>query len=374
MASLCATNGVIRTSHIRAQIGFRNAKERWMPNKPRPLVGNALRARTSIVLPALVGALIISGAQTAHADEQEHPALAALERISAEGISAETKVLDDLADVSVSTTGEEAITSTANDIRVVVPQDPAEGISLQSEASGEGFTIGLPFSSAATDANAIDGGVVAYDNLNDSTTVPLVKDDGSVQITTVIDSPSAPTRYEYDLSLPAGSTVSLAETGEVVITGSAGEFIGGIAAAWAYDADGTAVPTHYELAGYTLTQVVAHNESYVYPVVADPWAGQNLLSWAGVSYYSGYYAVDAQATAWGRTWNGLATHASHVTELKYKLGGNAWRVDTNGGTIREQFLCHVAGNYFEQGTYNMESNRPAVYWPNQLNPWDRCNP
>lgn len=336
---------------------------------------NVLRARAArVIIPAIAGLLVISGATSAQAYETEHPALSALERISAKGISAETNVLDGLADVSVSTSGEHAISSVANDVRVVVPQNPAHGIVLESEASGAGFTIGLPFSTVASDANAIDGGVVAFDNRNGSTTVPLVKEDGSVQITTVIDSKSAPTRYEYDLSAPAGSTVALTETGEVVITGSAGEFIGGISAAWAYDARGAAVATHYELDGSTLTQVIAHDKSSAYPVVADPWAGQNLLSWAGVSYYSNYYAVDAQATSWGRTWNGLATHAAHVDELKYKLGGNAWRVDTNNGTIREQFLCHVAGNLFEQGTYNMESFRPSVYWPNQLNPVTRCNP
>ncbi len=38
-----------------------------------------------------------------------------------------------------------------------------------------------------------------YDNADGSTTVPLVREDGAVQITTLINDSSAPTRYEYPI-------------------------------------------------------------------------------------------------------------------------------------------------------------------------------
>jgi hypothetical protein len=52
--------------------------------------------------------------------------------------------------------------------------------------------------------------------------------------------------------------------------------LGVIAAPWARDANGRAIPTRYEIQGTTLVQVVDHRRpGVVYPVVADP----NLFSW-----------------------------------------------------------------------------------------------
>ena len=43
-----------------------------------------------------------------------------------------------------------------------------------------------------------------------------------------------------------------------------------IAAPWARDADGAPVPTHYEVTGGTLTQIVDFTPATAFPVVADP--------------------------------------------------------------------------------------------------------
>ena len=41
---------------------------------------------------------------------------------------------------------------------------------------------------------------------------------------------------------------------------------------WARDANGAEVPTHYEITGTTLTQIIDHRmEPYAYPIVADPF-------------------------------------------------------------------------------------------------------
>lgn len=320
----------------------------------------------------LAGALVASaGISPAAASDTPDDPLSVLEGLSETAGSPEQDVLGDLAGEG-SSDDSIAVAVTVEGTETTVPTVANEGITLAGELT---LTIGVPFAADAEDAQLLADGVVAYDNGNGSTTVPLVKTDGSVQIATIIQSEEAPTRYVYALGLPDGVLAQLDESGQVVMLNDDGSFFAGITAAWATDADGAAVPTHYELSGSVLTQVVDHAEGYTYPIVADPWAGQNLLSSASVTQKIGYHIVNAVATAWGRTWNGLATHASHVAELKSRLGPNhSAKVDANGGTIREQFLCHVAGNFFEQGIYNMESNRPAVYWPNQLNPVVRCNP
>lgn len=62
--------------------------------------------------------------------------------------------------------------------------------------------------------------------------------------------------------------------GSIAATDSAGALIGGISPAWAMDASGTPVPTHYELPEEQVTQVVDTGATTVFPVVADPWLGK----------------------------------------------------------------------------------------------------
>ncbi|WNM26590.1 hypothetical protein RN607_10310 [Demequina capsici] len=113
-------------------------------------------------------------------------------------------------------------------------------------------------------------GAVTFDNNNDTSTVPVVKDDGSVQVLTTIEGTDAPTRFDYDLTLPAGATLSLDEYGGAYVLAADGvTLVTAVAAAWAEDANGNPIPTHYEVSGSSLTQVVEHRaNSTAYPVVA----------------------------------------------------------------------------------------------------------
>lgn len=96
----------------------------------------------------------------------------------------------------------------------------------------------------------------------------------------MIANESAPTRYDYRLTLPDGVSLIQGEGGSVYAITSEGEVVATIAAPWAKDALGTAVPTHYELRDTTLTQVVDHHGAgIVYPVVADPSIG---VQWWGI--------------------------------------------------------------------------------------------
>jgi hypothetical protein len=107
-------------------------------------------------------------------------------------------------------------------------------------------------------------------------------------------------------------------------------------------------------------------------VVADPWLGLPLIASVGLRT-SPYYIVDVVPTSWGRSQAQFYTHFAHVDELRSILNSTdqGWALTY---TIEQQFLCHVAGNTFEPGTYNLESWRPGVPWGTQLNLWDRCNP
>lgn len=61
-----------------------------------------------------------------------------------------------------------------------------------------------------------------------------------------------------------------------------GELIGVIEAPWAVDANGVQVPTHYEVRGPKLVQLIETDADTAFPVVADPTVK---LRWYGVTVY-----------------------------------------------------------------------------------------
>lgn len=96
--------------------------------------------------------------------------------------------------------------------------------------------------------------------------------DGSTRIQTVIASAGSPHEFGYRMD---GYQPYQADTGEVIFIGDQNNAVP-VAAPWATDADGVAVPTRYEIRGGELFQVVTPNASTAYPVVADPtwlWNG-----------------------------------------------------------------------------------------------------
>jgi len=230
--------------------------------------------------------------------------------------------------------------------------------------------IALPFSEQASDAVITEGGVTTFDNNNESATVPVVHEDGSLQIFTVIDGPEAPTHYDYEIKATEGSALTLVDNGGVVITDAAGNFEGAVTPPWAKDASGASLPTHYEVAGMTITQVVEHSSAASYPVVADPWLGIQLFgpitrgSWRNDYTYNG--AVTAAGSVvlsggggvGGYLAGGAVFRANGWDEWKAR-----WPAVTNKATLKQQFDCHVAAGsagLFFTGPYNLEraqSNR-----------------
>ena len=259
---------------------------------------------------------------------------------------------------------------------VSVQKNPKDGVSVSNKKlGGTSVHVGLPYADGASEASSVSQGVVSYDNKNGSSTIPVAKNDGSLQMVTKIDNRDAPTEYKYVMGVPQGAKLVHQEDGSVLILDNNGKIISAVSKPWAVDAQGTPVETAYVVQGNELIQVISHtSQNYTYPIVADPWLGVDLIERVWVDDVPKGYVVNVKPTSWGRSFQGLATHSAHVDELKDKLGGDAWRVDDHDGTIREQFLCHVAGNMFEPHDYNLESWRPSKHWALQLNPFDECNP
>ncbi|WP_207301766.1 hypothetical protein [Microbacterium sp. CFBP 8794] len=152
----------------------------------------------------------------------------------------EREVLNDLADPNEITTGNDgSLSLNTEGSTTVIPGTSDEPITIGNVA------IGMPDTKATVQGERIDDAVISFDGADGVTTVPVLKDDGSVQVTTIINDESAPTHYDYDLTLPDGTTLTLDNESGVVIAMEEEKLVIGIAPAWAVDANGRAVATHY---------------------------------------------------------------------------------------------------------------------------------
>lgn len=212
------------------------------------------------------------------------------------------------------------------------------------------------------EAEVAADGTTVYETGQGYSVVPLPYEDGAVQLINVIAQPTAPDRYEYDFSSTTEVNITLQDE-VAVISDANGTFLGGVTTPWAYDANGVAVPTHFEAAGNTLIQVVEHSSgAYTYPITADPYAGQRLWSWITVDTNNGDKRVNLEPTNFGRGMPPWVMTGAGWSEA------NAWSTPvssalTSKATMRQQFDCHAFGNAFA-GTWNLERFRynRSVSW------------
>ncbi|MCZ2404395.1 DUF2599 domain-containing protein [Paenarthrobacter sp. Z7-10] len=280
---------------------------------------------------------------------------------------------ENVANASTTSTGAIAVQTTVPDAlggSASVSTNPSTGVTLSQEEQtttdpfdGSTSTIpastmsmSLPFSPTASSAHVESNGVVSYDNHNGSTTVSILKQDASVQLNTVIQGANAPASYVYPVNMPAGAKLSANDDGSVTIVDSVGNFLGGISAPWAVDAGGGSVPTHYDISGSSLIQVVDLSHVTAYPVVADPWFGIALIQKTVWSYaYKNDPRLMVYPTVWGRAWSGPALWKVQWSEVITKT--TSYRSRANTPDMYYQFVCHQElGAEYWKGSYNLDSN------------------
>ncbi len=172
-------------------------------------------------------------------------------------------------------------------------------------AASDGAGTGTVQTSQGT-IGLLQGGAVTYPG--ESLTNSVIVGDAGVQMLTTITSADAPEHLEYDVDLGVGESLRSTEDGAAVVAAD-GTVLAVVADAWALDADGDPVATHYEIEGSTLIQVVDHRAAGVaYPVVADPiwiapWVFKCLLGLG----LKGPQITQAFAT--GTIWGGLGAAA-----------------------------------------------------------------
>jgi len=287
-------------------------------------------------------------------------------------------LVDSAANVATDEEGDTAIAAAIGDVEITVPTDPANPLTIQSD--GGDIDIELPISEKTSDAVAAENGIVVFDNNDDSATAPIVREDGSLQINTVISSPDAPTAYPYRIDLPPGTTIE--HVGESLLFVNGDKLVGGLAPAWARDADDRNVPTRYVVDGATITQIVEHDATFTYPIVADPWFGFNLFSYVRNDVrpaYNGKPVYTMELSAWGQlVYRGSAALglATVPMGVGLSIASAGYEIMTNEGwaeviqrqpkaattSVKQQYYCHVRYGYPVLGSgwrWDLEAGRPT---------------
>ncbi len=221
--------------------------------------------------------------------------------------------------------------------------DASDGVTLSN--STEKVDLELPYASSASGANSIGMGLFEYDNRNGSSTVPIVKDDGSIQIATVITDAASPTTYTYRVGGDI-SAIEPQDDGALILKSSSGSTIGVVAPPWAVDSDGVHLPTSYNVEGTYFTQTVVFSKDTVFPVVADPWLGVDLISSHKWYTASGKPAISVAVTPMMGAVNEFVAATVGWDELKTKVkakSSSKYTELTTHGTYNDQWFCHSAG-------------------------------
>lgn len=216
--------------------------------------------------------------------------------------------------VSLANTGAGTYAATTGAGTITVSSEAGDGVmvtpAIEGVTAGDSIEIGLPAEIGPTDESALTEDGAAHYAGSEGASAVVQAVEGGMRVSTVIDSSEASIAYTYELpadvtghaqedgsiSLERVSEVTDPESGETL---EARTWIGVIDPPWAADANGQAIPTHYELTGSSVVQIVEHrSEGVVYPVVADPgfWWGWNVyLSKAVVQQVADVIAASGNA-------------------------------------------------------------------------------
>lgn len=168
---------------------------------------------------------------------------------------------------------------------VILPIDAGGDVVVAGDAGDVPLSVSLPREAEVKTGQQASDGTVVYPSSSGAVDVATqVLGSGTARMQTVINGPRAAHTFTY--SLGGGYTPTRAADGAfwAYSFGPAGEIIlYSIGAAWARDANGSPVPTHYEIKGRNLVQVVSTRAGTAYPVVADPtW------QWYSAAYGAGF--------------------------------------------------------------------------------------
>ena len=267
--------------------------------------------------------------------------------------------------------------ATTGATQVAIPAT-ADGAVMATSPTGDA-TVSVQVGGASAVGTLATDGSVVFDQ-GGSTDATVQPTDDGFRIHTLIHDAFAPTRYAHQVTIPTGTRLVLIDglpsqdkgtsPGGALILDAQGNLVAGFAPPWAVDAQGAGVPTHYELEGAALVQVIDHHAGTAYPVVADPYLGFDLVKGARWISRPGGPSLSVTPTGWARANIGsyyVGTLGWEELYSKYRDGG----LNTNLGGMRDQYICHQQFAAFKP-RWNLDQWRPDVSYPATVA--NGCNP
>jgi Protein of unknown function (DUF2599) len=268
--------------------------------------------------------------------------------------------------------------ATSPTVKVSIPDTENRAVWLSrgnNLQGGDSLIVNLPKSKNIVDAKVASDGSVVYPDYQQATDLAIQSFEDSARILTVLNGTDAPSRFTYQVNVPAGGKIEKSNQGGVIVFDKQGSLIGGFMAPWAIDSVGKKIPTRYEVLGHNVVQVIDHLGSGAhYPIVADPWLFKALISSASWAHSSYGWTLRVKPTTWARLFAGsYAVGVAGWNELygKYKNKG----LNTNLGGMRDQYICHqqvVAIRAPRKPTWNLDEWRPDISYLGTVNAL--CNP
>lgn len=202
----------------------------------------------------------------------------------APGLTAETSLSS-----SYSTTS-----SSSNDVASSISVPAVAGLPVRvnpGNAAGRGKAVDITIDYALGYGNTTKGITTFHAKAAVAYVQPL---SNGARFLTAIENSTAGTDFSYKFSVSEGAHLIAIPGGFNLLVDASGNYIGTLGDAWAKDATGADLPTHYEWNSGTLTQHVDYTKDTVFPVLLDPaWNYDYDFS----ATLPGYFATYSKATS-----------------------------------------------------------------------------
>lgn len=202
--------------------------------------------------------------------------------------------------------------------------------------------------------NSTSTGMTHLESSSDNSEFMVQPLEQGFRILDILPDANASNRFSFKIHAPSGT--KLVESLGSIRLELGDEILGVIRAPWAVDSHGDSVETHFELAGFTVTQVVDTNPLTAFPVIADPnWGyaftftqkNTPLTSWKALhTCFNCYFPVTGAPKAWPTygtilnlkaVWENMQCMMSFVTTgtnlYRWKFNATSAQVDGYGSYI-----------------------------------------